>query len=61
MRLFVDYRALNKVMVKNKYTVPLIQDLFDQLIKVTYFTKPNLRSRYWQVRILERDKPKLLV
>ena len=54
----VDYRALNKVMVKNKYSIPLIQDLFDRLCKVTYFTKLDLRSSYWQVRIARGDEPK---
>ena len=54
----VDYRALNKVTVKNKYLVPLIQDLFDRLCKATYFTKLDLRSGYWQVRIIEEVEPK---
>ena len=54
----VDYRALNKVTVKNKYSIPLIQDLFDRLCKVTYFTKLDLRSSYWQVRIASGDEPK---
>ena len=54
----VDYRALNKVTVKNKYPIPLIQDLFDRLCKVTYFTKLDLRSSYWQVRIARGDEPK---
>ena len=54
----VDYRALNKVTVKNKYPIPLNQDMFDRLCKVTYFTKLDLRSGYWQVRIVEGDEPK---
>ena len=54
----VDYKALNKVTVKNKYPVPLIQDLFDKLCKATYFTKLDLRLGYWQVRIAEGDEPK---
>ena len=54
----VDYRALNKVTVKNKYPVPLIQDLFDKLCKATYFTKLDLRLGYWQVRIAKGDEPK---
>ena len=45
-------------MVKNKYPVPLIQDLFDKLRKATYFTKLDLRSGYWQVRIAKGDEPK---
>ena len=55
----VDYRALNKVTVKNKYPIPLIQDLFNRLCKATYFTKLDLRSGYWQVRIAEGDEPKI--
>ena len=47
MRMCVDYRALNKVMVKNKYPVPNVADLFDRLSKATYFTKLDLRSGYW--------------
>ena len=55
----VDYRALNKAMVNNKYLVPLIQDLFDRLCKAIYFTKLDLRSGYWEVRIVKGDEPKM--
>ncbi|XP_039051000.1 uncharacterized protein LOC120192274 [Hibiscus syriacus] len=48
-----DYRALNKFTVKNKYPIPLIADLFDQLGDARWFTKINLRSRYYQGRIAE--------
>ena len=58
MRLCINYRALNKVTVKNKYPVPLIQDLFDGLFKVTYFTKLDLRAGYWQVCIVQGDELK---
>ena len=54
----IDYLALNKVTVKKKYPIPLIADLFDQLGKARYFTKLELRSNYYQVRILEGDEPK---
>ena len=54
----VDYRALNKLTMKNKYPIPLIQDLFDRLCKATHFTKLDLRSGYWQVRTAEGDEPK---
>ena len=54
----IDYRALNKVTVKNKYPIPLIADLFDQLGRTRYFTKLDLRSGYYQVRIAEGDEPK---
>jgi hypothetical protein len=58
LRMCVDYRALNKITVKNKYLVPLIQDLFDRLSRAAYFSKLDLRSGYWQVRIAEGDEPK---
>ncbi|KAL9259365.1 RNA-directed DNA polymerase-like protein [Drosera capensis] len=58
LRLCIDYRALNKVTVKNKYPIPLIADLFDQLGRARYFTKLDLRSGYYQVRIAEGDEVK---
>lgn len=58
LRLCVDYRALNKVTVKNKYPVPLVADLFDRLAKASYFTKLDLRSGYYKVRIAAGDEPK---
>ncbi|RVW59550.1 Transposon Tf2-12 polyprotein [Vitis vinifera] len=58
LRMCIDYRALNKVTVKNKYPIPLIADLFDQLGRARYFTKLDLRSGYYQVRIAEGDEPK---
>lgn len=54
----VDYRALNKVTVKNKYPVTLVADLFDRLSKASFFTKLDLRLGYWKVRIAEGDEPK---
>jgi len=54
----VDYCALNKVTIKNKYPVPLIQDLLDRLSGASIFTKMDLRSGYWQVRVAEGDEHK---
>ena len=51
LRLCIDYRQLNKVMVKNKYPFPRIDDLFDQMTGAKVFYKIDLRSRYHQVRI----------
>ena len=47
-----------KVTIKNKYPIPLAAELFDKLAKARYFTKLNLRSGYWQVRIAEGDEAK---
>ncbi|KAK5819310.1 hypothetical protein PVK06_024292 [Gossypium arboreum] len=55
MRLCIDYRQLNKVTVKNKYLLPRIDDLFDQLKGATVFTKIDLRSGYYQLRVKEQD------
>ncbi|CAN6708067.1 unnamed protein product [Malus baccata var. baccata] len=50
--------ALNKITIKNKYPLPLIADLFDQLGEARYFTKLDLRSGYYQVRIAPGDESK---
>ncbi|KAL0551797.1 hypothetical protein IC582_010886 [Cucumis melo] len=58
MRLCIDYRELNKVTVKNRYPLPRIDDLFDQLQGATVFSKIDLRSGYHQLRIKNEDVPK---
>ncbi|KAK8954132.1 hypothetical protein KSP39_PZI001653 [Platanthera zijinensis] len=55
LRLCVDYRELNKLTVKNKYPLPRIEDLFDQLVNAKMFSKLDLRSGYHQLRIKEED------
>ena len=58
MRLCIDYRQLNKVIIKNKYSLLRIDDLFDQLQGVSVFSKIDLRSGYHQLKIKESDVPK---
>ncbi|KAL0541166.1 hypothetical protein IC582_021205 [Cucumis melo] len=58
MRLCIDYRELNKVTVKNRYPLPRIDDLFDQLQGATVFSKIDLRSGYHQLMIKDGDVPK---
>jgi hypothetical protein len=54
----VDYRLLNEVTIKNKYPLPQIEDLFDQMKGASIFLKIDLRSGYHQLNIWESDVPK---
>ena len=54
----IDYRALNKITVKNRYTLSRIDDLFDQLQGAAWFSKIDLRSGYHQMRVKEEDVEK---
>jgi len=54
----VDYRSLNEVTIKNKYPLPRIDDLFDQLRGACVFSKIDLRSSYHQLKIRATDIPK---
>ncbi|XP_019241067.1 PREDICTED: uncharacterized protein LOC109221061, partial [Nicotiana attenuata] len=58
MRMCIDYRQLNKVTIKNKYPLPRIDDLFDQLQGARVFSKIDLRSGYHQLKIRDSDVPK---
>lgn len=58
LRMCVDYRALNKVTVKNRYPLPRTEELLDQLRGAKVFSKLDLRSGYWQVPIAEGDVEK---
>nr|GFA45034.1 putative reverse transcriptase domain-containing protein [Tanacetum cinerariifolium] len=57
-RMCIDYRELNKLTVKNRYPLPRIDDLFDQLQGSSVYSKIDLRSGYHQLRIQEEDVPK---
>jgi hypothetical protein len=57
-RMCVDYRSLNKVTIKNKYPLPRIEDLFDQMKEVSMFSNIDLRSGYHQQKIRESNIPK---
>ncbi|KAM1370587.1 hypothetical protein ACFX2F_041029 [Malus domestica] len=58
LRLCIDYRQLNRVTIKNRYPLPRIDDLFDQLKGACVFSKIDLRSGYYQLKIKEEDVPK---
>ena len=60
LRMCVDYRPLNAVTIKNKYPLPRIDILFDQLAKAKVFSKIDLRSGYHQIKIRLEDIPKQL-
>ena len=56
-RQCINYRGLNKVMIENKYLLPWIADLFDQLSGATVFSKIDLRSGYHQLKDYETRYP----
>ena len=58
LRLCIDYRQLNKVMIKNRYPLPRIEDLFDQLRGARVYSKIDLRTGYHQLRVRDTDIPK---
>ena len=59
LRLCIDYRQLNRVTIKNRYPLPRIDDLFDQLRGARVYSKIDLRTGYHQLRVRETDIPKI--
>ena len=60
LRLCFDYRQLNRVTIKNRYPLPRIDDLFDQLRGVRVYSKIDLRTGYHQLRVRDTDIPKTM-
>ena len=58
LRLCIGYRQLNRVMIQNRYLLPRIDDLFDQLRGVRVYFKIDLRTGYHQLKVRETDIPK---
>jgi len=58
LRLCIDYRELNRVTVKNKYPLPCIDDLFNQLAGAAVFSRIDLRSGYHHLKIKKADVSK---
>ena len=58
LRLCIDYRQLNRVTIKNRYPLPRIDDLFDQLKGARVYSKIDLHTSYQQLRVREADIPK---
>ena len=58
LRLCIDYRQLSRVTIKNQYLLPRIDDLFDQMKGARVYSKTDLRTSYYQLRVRETDIPK---
>ena len=59
LRMCIDYKALNKNTIKNRYPIPRIDELMDELWGVKYFSKIDLRSRYHQIWVRDQDISKI--
>ena len=58
-RIHVDYRYLNKITIKNRFCMARVEDLFDKLQGAIYFSRIDLKSGYYQIRIVPQDIHKM--
>jgi hypothetical protein len=56
MRLYINYRRLNKIIIKNQYPLPLVSELFNRLSYIKIFTKLDLYNIYYRIHIKKGDK-----
>jgi len=56
LRLYIDYRRLNKVTIKNRHPLPLIRETLNRLNSLKIFTKLDLKDTYYRIRIKEGDE-----